>query len=88
MKKIVLLTLTILVTYSIIIGSFVFGQVKKSADPVIHFRVSLPQASQLIYAIRYSNVLTGKEANELADFLVNQANDTTLNKPIQQPKHK
>lgn len=55
---------------------------QKPVDPVVNFRLTLPQASSVIYAIRYSSLLDAKSANELADLLVNQANDTVLNKPI------
>ena len=65
---------------------------KPKEDPVINFRLSLPQASTLIYAIRYTTILDAKSANELADLLVAQSNDTTLNKriapPVQKPKNK
>jgi hypothetical protein len=66
-------------------------------DPIINFRVPLSKTSQIIYAIRYSQMLDAKTANELADLLVSQANDTTLNrlmippttKPEEgKPKHK
>lgn len=66
----------------------VFSQVKvipnlqKPPDPVVNFKLTLPQASSVIYAIRYSTFLDAKTANELADLLVNQANDTTLNRPL------
>jgi len=66
---------------------------QRPADPVLNFRLSLPQASQLIYAIRYSSILDAKSANELADLLVNQSQDTVLNKSLmlqqpQKPKNK
>lgn len=76
-----------------LVGTIICWQVKpKQADPVINFRLSLPQASSVIYALRYTTILDAKTANELADLLVAQSNDSTLNKRItpaeQKPKSK
>lgn len=91
MKHILQYSTAILLIFGVV---FIQAQNKtpqKPPDPVINFRLSLPQASQAIYAIRYSTILDAKSANELADLLVNQSNDTTLNKqliPAQKPKNK
>ena len=75
-------------TIRIVILSFltlvaVFGgaQTTSPAEPVITFKVPVSRVNQVIYAIRYTQIMDAKTANELADFLVAQANDTTLNRP-------
>jgi hypothetical protein len=61
-------------------------QLKQPQEPEINFKVPKSQVGSLLYAIRYTQVLDAKTANELADLLVKQANDTTLNKPTVQQK--
>lgn len=61
-------------------------QKQKQTDPVLTFKLSLPQATNIIYSLRNSTFLDAKTANELADILVYQANDTTMNKLPQQPQ--
>lgn len=51
-------------------------------DLIVNFRIPLSKTQQIIYAIRYSSVLDAKTANEIADLLVNQGNDTILNKQL------
>lgn len=82
------LRILLIIPLSLVAVGLVVAQVTKNtvlpqtSDPVINFHIPLSKTSQVIYAIRYSQVLDAKTANELADFLVAQANDTTLNKPL------
>lgn len=73
----------------IVFGSIAQVSTKpKQADPVLIFKLSLPQATNIIYALRNSTFLDAKTGNELADILVYQANDTTMNRlPKTTPKH-
>jgi hypothetical protein len=60
-------------------------------ERIITFQIPLSKVTPIIYAIRYTQVMDAKTANELADLLVSQANDTTINKvelPKTQPKAK
>jgi hypothetical protein len=92
MKHILQYSTALLLIFAVTFAGAQTKQSQKQEDPVIHFRVSLPQASTIIYSIRYTTILDAKSANELADFLVAQSNDTTLNKriapPVQKPKDK
>lgn len=82
------------IPYIVVALLVVFGSIAQKPtqvrrqDPVINLRLTLPQLSSVIYSIRNSTLLDAKSANELADILVSQANDTTLNKAFiqaQQP---
>jgi hypothetical protein len=53
-------------------------------DPVITLQLTLPQASAIIYSIRYSAVMNASEANQFADLLVKQVN-AQMNKTTQPP---
>lgn len=78
----------LIVAILLVFGS-IAQQQQKPPDPVLTFKLTLPQISSIIYSIRNSTILDAKTANELADLLVAQANDTTLNKPLTQaPKQK
>jgi hypothetical protein len=92
MKHILQYSTALLLIFAVTFAGAQTKQPKKQEDPVINFRLSLPQASTLIYAIRYTTILDAKSANELADLLVAQSNDTTLNKriapPVEKPKSK
>lgn len=55
-----------------------------ATEPAIILRLPLSKLNLIIYSVRYTQVMTAKDANELADLLINQANDTTLNRPILQ----
>jgi apolipoprotein N-acyltransferase len=97
MKRTLSYLTALFLTVSVLIFAFIYTDAqtktvqKPAQDPVVNFRLSLPQASQIIYAIRYTTILDAKSANELADLLVNQSNDTTLNKrpgTAEKPKHK
>lgn len=59
---------------------------QNQTDPTLIFKLTLPQATSIIYSLRNSTFLDAKTANELADIMVYQANDTTMNKLPQQPQ--
>lgn len=77
-----LISLTLLIFAGVFLVQAQSKEKPRVVDPVVNFKLTLPQASTIIYAIRYTTILDGKSANELADLLVKQANDTTLNKPL------
>ena len=78
---IVIVTLTILCT---VFGVYAQSRQKPQQDPVLTFKLTLPQTTNIIYSLRNSTFLDAKTGNELADILVSQANDTTMNKIIPQ----
>jgi hypothetical protein len=61
---------------------------QQGTQPMVNIRIPIPNFNTLVYLVRYTPILDGKTANELADFLVNQANDTTLNRQLYQAKPK
>lgn len=69
----------LMVTSVLVFGS-IMAQVQPKKDPIITFQLTLPQTSSVIYALRNSTLLDAKTANELADVLVVQANDTSFQK--------
>lgn len=83
MKRITLVALSV-ATVMTAVGVVMAQQDRPThqVEPVINFRIPLSKASSMIYTIRYSTVMSAKDANELADMLVQQANDTVLNKPV------
>jgi hypothetical protein len=60
----------------------------QSTPQIVNLRIPLPNFSTMVYLIRYTQMLDAKTANEIADFLVNQANDSTLNRQLQPVKQK
>jgi hypothetical protein len=57
-------------------------------QPMVNLRIPVPNFNTLVYLIRYTQMVDAKTANEMADFLVNQANDSTLNSQLRQTKPK
>lgn len=55
---------------------------------VVYLRLTLSQASTLIYTLRYSTVMNASEGNQFADYLVKQINSQMIKPKEQQPtKH-